>query len=87
MCSHSHLAMPMICFRAGFDKKNLHSLYDYCMKDAVNDRRCGMVLAGWTNTNNEGNMRGGFPPVLEDVSTQHNKLPSFVKHLFEHEFG
>ena len=87
MCSHSHLAMPMICFRAGFDKKNLHSLYDYCMKDVVNDRRCGMVLAGWTNTNSEGNMRGGFPPLLEDVSTQHNKIPSFVKHLFEHETG
>ena len=87
MCSHPLLAMHMICFRAGFDKKNLHSLYDYCMKQEINDKRCGMVLAGWLSANHDGNFRGGHPPTLSDITTNHEQVDLFVEFLFLHEDG
>ena len=68
-------------------QKNLHSLYDYCMKQDINDKRCGMVLAGWLNANHEGNFRGGHPPTLLDITTSHEKVDHFIDFLFLYEDG
>ena len=87
MCSRPFLAMHTICFCAGFDKKNLHSLYDYCMKQDINDKRCGMVLAGWLSANHEGNFQGGHPPTLLDITTNHEKVDHFIDFLFLHKEG
>lgn len=76
LCSHSgkkfavrtmgSCSPVVIIFRAGWEMRNAHTLFDYLIRDQQHDVEAAKVLAGWTNTYS-GGIWGGIPPHPDDL--------------------
>ena len=93
MCSHtgkkysvnvmSRLLSPLLCiFRAGWDLKNANTIFDYLVKEAVNDIEAAKACAGWT-AEFQGKIFGGFTNRLSDLPpSDRQSFINFCRQLF-----
>lgn len=72
--------LPQI-FRAGWEVRNVHSLFDYIHGTKQMDRESAKALANWS-FELFGSIYGGYPPVLSDVTRERGKVGEFVSVLF-----
>ena len=84
MADYSELPFYAISFRAGWESKNMHSLFDYLVKSATNDNHCGKSLGGWVAKFGE-TIFGGYPPELSAIQTKNEKVGGFVQALLGHQ--
>jgi hypothetical protein len=68
-------------FRAGWEVKTAHSVFDYIMGTVNLMKSAGKSLAGWS-FKYCGTIIGGYPPVLEDIVTEVEKVEAFFNLLF-----
>ena len=64
---------PMIqstwtCFRAGWNMRNCHTIFDYLFSNPTSDQRCGRVLSGWSVPDFTGQVGGGVSPSLHSCT-------------------
>ena len=84
MADYSELPFYAISFRAGWESKNMHSLFDYLIQSANNDNRCGKTLGGWVAKFGE-TIFGGYPPELHAIQMENEKVGGFVQALLGHQ--
>ena len=72
-----------ISFRVGLAMKNVHTFFDYVFRSRPMDKEVGKRLSGWEHKY-YGDIYGGYPPSLDSVKTEKEKLEEFVKCLFGH---
>ena len=53
-------------FRAGWEMRNVHTLFDYITGTENSDKRAGKVISGW-NFKVGDSYYGGYPPALQDI--------------------
>ena len=69
-------------FRAGWELRTAHSIFDYVLGKQMLVSECGKTLAGWTNT--FGNkVTGGIPPTTEIIAEK-VKIDLFMSVLFRY---
>lgn len=92
LCSHSgkkfavramgrELNPIYVVFRAGWEVRNSHTLFDYLVKDIVHDVKAAKICAGW-HTPWFGDIFGGFNLKVEDLQEEIGKFPKFCAYLF-----
>ena len=70
-------------FRCGWEMRNVHTLFDYLVSSAVNDRKSAKVLANWNVVSGiSGEIGGGIPPNVDDITTEREKANTFAELLF-----
>ena len=84
MADTAHLPFHAITFRCGWDQKTMHTIFDYVVRSLKNDLMAGKTIAGWT-LQLCGEIMGGYAPMLEDISTEKEKVPAFVELLLGHQ--
>ncbi len=80
-----------LCYRAGWLIRAAHTIFDYLIPKAQNDRQVARAFSGWTSTDSRGNLGGGHPPMLSSLAChqQHGSEATrnaFVEALF-HNFN
>ena len=63
---------PMIqstwtCFRAGWNMRNCHTIFDYLFANPKSDQRCARVLSGWSVPDFIGQVGGGYHRLYDGV--------------------
>ncbi|CAJ1957438.1 unnamed protein product [Cylindrotheca closterium] len=97
LCSHSGkkyalnemgrtLSPIYLIFRAGWTIQNLHTLFDYLIRDAHHDVKAAKTCAGWTAKWND-EIWGGFSNFLEDLDpATTDQFDAFTKYLFRNQY-
>ena len=80
----AHLPFHAITFSCGWDQKNLHTMFDYVVRSLKNDLVAGKSIASWC-LQLCGEIIGGYPPMMEDISTDKEKISAFFHLLFDHQ--
>ena len=68
-------------FRAGWQVRGFHSIFDYIVGSTVMQQQAGKAVSGWTAKIGDV-VCGGQPPNLADIHTSRELLQPFVSHLF-----
>jgi hypothetical protein len=70
-----------IIFRAGWDVRNVHTLFDYLQRESVHDLEAAKACAGW-KTKLYDSIYGGFTNKVEDLTVCVEKFETFCSVLF-----
>jgi hypothetical protein len=81
----SDLKMMQIVFRAGWEVRNVHTIFDYLQREGVHDLEAAKACAGW-RTKLFDRIYGGYTNRLEDLTDSRPKFEEFCLVLF-HEDG
>jgi hypothetical protein len=96
LCSHSGkkyaitemgrtLSPIYLMFRAGWSLENIHTLFDYIVRDAHHDVKAAKTCAGWKAKWND-EIWGGYSNQMSDLDEQtHAKFDQFTKALFRNQ--
>ena len=68
-------------FRAGWEVRGFHSLFDYVVGSLVMAHQAGKAVAGWSCKQGD-NIVGGMPPVTSDVTSNVEQFRTFVGYIF-----
>jgi hypothetical protein len=77
----SPLKMFQIVFRAGWEVRNAHTLFDYLQRESVHDLEAAKACAGW-RTKLFDQIHGGYTNRLEDLTECMEKFEPFCSLLF-----
>jgi hypothetical protein len=77
----SPLKIVDIIFRAGWQVRNVHTVFDYLQREGVNDLEAAKACAGWITKIND-RIWGGYTNKLEDLSDSVEKFQKFCSVLF-----
>lgn len=80
MGSSSLKTLPII-FRAGWEMRNAHTLFDYIVKQLKHDIDAAKVCAGWRMPYGDG-IFGGYPCNIDDLKRERDKFEEFCNILF-----
>jgi hypothetical protein len=72
-------------FRAGWEVRGFHSLFDYVVGSAYMAHQAGKAVAGWSCKQGD-QIAGGMPPALSDLTTNVEQFRTFVGYLFARDF-
>jgi hypothetical protein len=70
-----------IIFRAGWDVRNVHTLFDYLQRESVHDLEAAKACAGW-KTKLYDSIYGGFTNKVGDLTVCVEKFDAFCSVLF-----
>jgi hypothetical protein len=76
------LKVVQIIFRAGWDVRNAHTLFDYLQRETVHDLEAAKACAGWQTKMLEDRIQGGYTNKLEDLTECGEKFVAFCNVLF-----
>jgi hypothetical protein len=81
---HPLIQTTWVAFRLGWVVKCLHTIYDYLKFNGKNDKPCALVLAGYKAVDSNGEIGGGYPPLLQALAghAQYDKAKEFGRRLF-----
>jgi hypothetical protein len=79
--SASPLQIFQIIFRAGWEVRNAHTLFDYLQRESVHDLEAAKACAGW-RTKLFDRIYGGYTNRLEDLTECVEKFEPFCAVLF-----
>jgi orotate phosphoribosyltransferase len=77
----SPLKIVDIIFRAGWQVRNVHTVFDYLQREGVNDLEAAKACAGWITKIND-RIWGGYTNKLEDLTDNVEKFQKFCSVLF-----
>jgi hypothetical protein len=69
-------------FRTGWQVRTLHTVFDYVVGTAKMDRKATKNQNGWHFPGPDGEIYGGYPPEIRDISIECQKVRPFMKLLF-----
>jgi hypothetical protein len=77
----SPLKVVQIIFRAGWEVRNAHTLFDYLQRESVHDLEAAKACAGW-RTKLFDRIYGGYTNRSEDLTASGEKFEEFCSVLF-----
>jgi hypothetical protein len=81
MADSSSAGLPQI-FRTGWEVRTLHTLFDYVVGTAKMNRTATKNQNRWHFQGPDGNIIGGYPPEIKDISIECEKVRPFMIKLF-----
>jgi hypothetical protein len=80
----SSCKVVQIIFRAGWDVRNLHTLFDYLQREKVHDLEAAKACAGWQSKINDS-IYGGYTNKVEDLTVRPDLFYGFCQVLFHND--
>jgi hypothetical protein len=80
----SNCNVVQIIFRAGWDVRNLHTLFDYLQREKVHDLEAAKACAGWQTKLNDS-IYGGYTNKVEDLTVRPDLFYGFCQVLFHND--
>ena len=92
LCSHSgkkyavsemgrNLNPIYLIFRAGWEVRNVHTMFDYLTKDEHHDIKAAKTCAGWRLKLNDDNISAGLSNTINDLGSEPNTIMVFNRFL------
>ena len=77
------ISIQDISMRGGWALKSFNTFFDYWVGALPSSVRSGKMIAGWRQVLGQG-YHGGFPPTLDDIEDEKEKLDAFVTSWIGH---